>query len=193
MLIFGADVIGDSDISEHQYIGLVIGTEESVNRLHNRIGLDKEIHMRELSDNQKTTLYQRIDFTDNDIESWCMHVDRQNIIDTIKLSENLHPRFKRGKLIQRHFDNLLLKKIKQDIENFTIPYGKHIEDLTMQCDGDMIRTAQNWKMGTEHKGRAYQLADAIVYCRQRRHNVPGWHVHDFRDDLLVEMGRDLLR
>jgi len=193
MIIVGADVIGDSDISQHQFIGLVFGTEEAVNRLHNKIGLNKEIHMRELTEKQQNQVYQRIDFTDNEIEVWCLNVERQNIINAIKNHEHLNPKFKMGKKIQKHFDMLLLRKIRGQVEQFTLLHGKHINELTMECEGDMIMTAQNWNMGTQYKGKAYQLADAIVRCNQRRHRVNGCHGEDIRDELFDEMHHDLLK
>ncbi len=192
MVLIGSDAIGQSKISQHQYIAIVIGTDESINRIYNNIGLP-EIHMRDLTPNQRRRVMETLDFGPHDLTALCLHLERQTIIDDLRINEKLNPKRKQKIAIHKHFDYLLLKEIKNLIEEFTLLHGQHVDDLTMQCDGDMLLTAQNWNMGTTMRGRAYELSDALAFCNQRRHHVDGCHELDLRDKLRTKMYQDLLK
>lgn len=56
MIIGGADLSGNTiGGGQHRYIAIVIGKEESINRIHSKIGL-AEIHMVRLDARQKSTV-----------------------------------------------------------------------------------------------------------------------------------------
>lgn len=193
MLIAGADVSGNTrGDGQSRHIAFVLGTPESINRLHNQIGL-REIHMVDLDESKRKQVLENLEFTENDIIAWCLNVERQKIIDYITTHEKINPKNKQKSRIQKHFDYCLLQYVKDSIEQFTYSKNFQLSDICVQCDSDMDKTALNWKMQTSYKGKAYEIADAIAWCNEHGKKIKQCVEIDLRDKLRQQMEYDLLK
>ncbi|HEX5457253.1 MAG TPA: hypothetical protein VFX64_02575 [Candidatus Nitrosotalea sp.] len=122
MIIAGSDVSGNEIDGQHRHIAFVIGHEESINTLHNEIGI-KEIHMMRLGEADKKQVVQNLDFKKHGIKAWCFHVGKQHTIDAIYEHVRLHPKNKRKDKIYQNFEYHLLSYFKSEVEKLTFRQG----------------------------------------------------------------------
>ena len=192
IIVIGTDVAGNIYDGQSRYIAIIIGTEESINNTYNKIEITK-IHMASLSKKKKQHVIQNLKFKNNDLLALCLHVKRQKIIDYIYNNDKLQPKYKPKFKIQQHFDYLLLRKIRSKIEFFANARNQEIKDITMQCDSDMNKTGGNWGMKVAAKGKAYEMADAIAWCNERKKQIDFCLDMDLAQMLKEEMENDLLK
>lgn len=193
MIISGADVSGNTvGGGQHRYIAIVIGKEESINRIHSKIGLT-EIHMVRLDAQQKSTVRQNLDFKSDEILVLCIEVERQHIVDLIFKHAHLYPKTRSRQSIQQRFDYHLLDLIKERIETFTLGHKSALTDIVVQCDSDMELTVKNWKMVSARRGKAYEISDAVAHFNEKGTHLKGCIDLDLRDELRNKMEYDLLR
>ncbi len=193
MVIIGADVSGNiTGDGQSRHIAVVIGTEESISKIYQKIGLTR-IHMSSLSSSKRQKIFQELKFGNDDLLGMCLNVERQKIIDHIVCNTKLRPKNKPKFKIQKHFDYLLLKMIRDKIEYFAFPRNCEIRDIVMQCDSDMNLTGKNWGMSTVYGGQAYEIADAIAWCNERGQSIKRCLNIDLAARLHTEMSDDLLK
>ena len=189
----GADISGSiKRNSQAKYIAIVLGTKESINRIYQKIGLS-EIHMSLINNSQKQKVFQNLIFNNNDLIGICLTVERQNTIDLILNNPKFNSRSISKLKLQKHFDYLLLKKIRNIIESFSIPRKYELKDIVMQCDPDMSKTGINWNMKTSHKGKAYEIADAVAWCNGHGKEIKFCKEIDISNTLQKEMKHDMLK
>jgi hypothetical protein len=172
MLIAGSDVSGDVNKGQHRHIAFVVGKEESINALHNEIGI-KEIHMLRLEEREKRHVIQTIDFQKYNIKAWCFYVNKQNAINSIYSHTKLRPKNRMKEKVYETFDFHLLDHFKSELEDLTFANSIRLTDLHVQCEGDMSYTVINWKMTPDHKGKAYEFSDAVAWCNERGKKLKG--------------------
>ena len=76
MLIGGADVSGGMREGQRNHVALVVGKEDAINRIYNKIRVNP-IHMSEISNQKRLQVYRNLDLSSNDVCGWCFHVNRQ--------------------------------------------------------------------------------------------------------------------
>ena len=92
VVIIGADVSGNiTGDGQSRHIAVVIGTEESVNKIYQKIGLVR-IHMSSLSRSKRQNIFQELKFDNDDLLGMCLNVERQKTIDYIVCNAKLHPK-----------------------------------------------------------------------------------------------------
>ncbi len=191
MLIGGADVSGDSREGQQKHIAFLVGKEESINKLHDKIGLER-IHMSTISEKDRMNVYRNLKSISNDIHVWCFHVDRQRIEEHIQN----HKKFLKYKMpkhnIHKNFDLNWLRLFRSELENTTMPFGIAVTDLVIQTDGDMVKTIRNWRMKNSNVGKAHELADAVAWCNQKNIKID-CKVLDLRDEIKKKMEQTLLK
>jgi len=192
MLIAGSDVSGSDVDGQRRFIGFVIGTAERINSIFNNLEMDR-LHMSRLDEDEREHVRNTLDFSANDIMAWCFNVEKQNIIDYIYNHQNLRPKNRYKKKIYDHFDRLLLRMFRSELEDFTFSHSSRIEDLNVQCDKDTRDTIRVWHMNPNEEGRVYDLSDAIAWCNERNFSLDGCIERDFGNELKNEMEIDLLK
>ena len=193
MVIMGADVSGNTaDYGQSKYIAIIMGTEKSINKIYQKIGLAK-IHMVSLPDSKRQKVFRGLKFNNEDLLGLCLNVERQKTINYIVYNTKLDPKNKPKDKIQKHFDYLLLRAIRSKIESFVFPRNCEIKDVVMQCDSDMNRTGKNWSMRAINKGQAYEIADAVAWCNSHGKSIKQCVEIDLADTLRKEMKHDLLK
>ena len=193
VVIIGADVSGNiTGGGQSRHIAVVIGTEESINKIYQKIGL-AEIHMSSLSRSKRQNIFQELKFDNGDLLGMYLNVERQKTVDYIVCNAKLHPKNKPKFGIQKHFDYLLLQMIRDKIESFAFPRNCEIQDIVMQYDSDMILTGKNRGTGTVCGGQAYEIADAVAWCNERGQSIKRCLSIDLAAKLRTEMSDDLLK
>ena len=193
MLIGGADVSGGKADGQHNHVALVIGKEDAINRIYNRIGISP-IHMSEISKSQRRQVRDNLDFSSNELIVWCFHVSRQRIENDMK--ERIAPRKKRSPSINVHksFESYWFQTFREDLESFARAFGvEQLSDIVIEADADMRPTVKNWNLGVGIRGRAYELADAVAWFNQKGVKIPHCAVRDPRGDITDSMKRYLLK
>ena len=66
MLVGGVDVSGDRHQGQHNHVALVVGAEDAITRVYNKIGISP-IHMSELSEHQRLRVRNNLDLSSNEI------------------------------------------------------------------------------------------------------------------------------
>lgn len=191
MLIAGSDVSGNKTGEERRIIALVIGTEDSINSLHNKIGL-AEIHMSELKKNKRNHVLNNLDFQNKERFAISLEVEKNKTVHEIhEYMKKQEPLYDIGVIFQ-HFDLLLLDRIRKTIENIIVNYGMVIKDLSVQCEGDMLATIRAWnmKISDKGKGKAYELSDAIAWACNADKNIKGVIKKNLVHDLRNQMRKD---
>ena len=193
MIIAGSDVSGNTrGGGQKRYIAIVIGTEERINKIHKDIGI-KEIHMSELTPNQREKVYRKLNFNRSDIVAWCLDVEKQNIVHGIFKHTRLFPKKTNKGFIEKKFDHHLLQAIRSRIENFTYTRNGGLRDLTVQCDSDMFHTVKYWGMHDQHKGKAFELADAVAWFNEKNRKIKHCIQLDLKKGIKDEMESEFIR
>ena len=160
MLIGGADVSGSKTDGQQNHAALVVGKEDAINRIYNSIGISP-IHMSELSEHRRCQVYDRLDFSSNDVIVWYFHVSRHHAVNSMKervaSGKNRKPKIN----IHRSFDSYWFQLFKDALTDFVVSFRADLSDITIEADADMCPTIKNWNINGRYKGKAYELADAV--------------------------------
>lgn len=193
MLLLGADVSGNlTGDGQSRHIGLVLGTEENVNRMYRNLGLSKKIHMVAMSKLQRKTVFQNLEFNDK-LLGLCLNVEKQKTISSIINDPKFNPLTTPKSRLQKHFDYLVLKSIRPIIAPFLVSHGCEISDVIMQCDSDMVKTGRNWQMETSDRGRAYEIADVVAWFNGHSNPIKSCQEINLVYELLMQMRLDFLK
>lgn len=189
MIIAGADVAGSKKFGEHRVIALVIGIEEDINSLYNKIGLP-EIHMSELEETVRNQVIEKLDFKGKNILVFSLMVEKIKTVHKIhEYKKRQDPLFPVNVIFQ-HFDSSLLDEIKDRIEKITYRHGVGIRDLPVECENDMSNTVRTWRMQKKPMGKAYELSDAIAWCCNNDKRIKGIIRLDLVSKLRKKMEHD---
>lgn len=191
MFLMGTDVSGHVGAFRHaQHMSFVLGAEEDINRVHNRLGVSY-IHMTKLSHTKRNKIISKLLF-DRGTMALCAYVEKQLIINQITND----PRFDRHRstaVVHRHFNYILWNCMRETIEQFTADHRCDVRDIVVQCDRDMEDAALQWHMKKSHKGKAHDLADIVGWCNSHHRRIRTCQELDFRAVLLESLRRDLLK
>lgn len=191
LLIAGTDTSGSEVVGQRKFISLVVGKDETLNAMFNRIGL-RQIHMIRLEENEQNHVIDTLRFS-ADVAAWCLTVDKQRIIDYIFHHEQLNNKHKPKVRISAHFDRLVLRHIREELQVFLQPHRMEIEQINIEYDADMSETIKIWRMNPKMKGRVHQIADAIAWANYRGRTIRGCRELDLSEELKQQMEYDLLK
>ena len=190
MLIGGADVSGSKADGQHNHAALIVGREDAVNRIYNNIGISP-IHMSEMSERQRSQVYDRLDFSSNEIIVWCFHINRPYIENAVQYRIMSGKKRRRRINIHRSFDSYWFQLFKSELASFAAGLREELSDITIEADADMRRTIKNWNIGDRYKGKAYELADAVAWFNQKKCKIQNCKVMNLQDDIKRSMELDL--
>ncbi|MEK0336187.1 MAG: hypothetical protein QQN41_01995 [Nitrosopumilus sp.] len=190
MLLVGADVSGE-DGNQHKIISIVIGTRDSLYSLYKNIGI-KKIHMKNLSNKDRAQVIDRINFDHDERIALSFCVNKINLVHEIHEHKKRKNKYADIDTIFREFDEIILRKVKPLIENFTIPRGVRHEELVYQVDDDMKHTIRHWGIKWEPGDIVHELADAVSYCHNKDFPVPELQLFDWSKDISSELKKKLL-
>lgn len=186
----GADVSGHAGHRWHaRNIGLVLGTEEGVNRAHQRLGFGR-VHMSRMREEKRNKIIDRTRF-DCDVLGICVHVEKQKAIDGVLRHRAFGTKPKHT--AYNHFRHLLWRSVQDDIMNFAAKHRCEVRDIEVECDSDMRDTALAWGMKPVAGAKAYDLADVIAWSNVHGRVIKTCKEVDIRDRIYKDMRRDLLK
>lgn len=166
MLLVGMDVSGDEDRSNYEYLGIVIGTNESILSLSEKMGSYPE-HMSRLKDKEKENVVQSLTFDSKNRIAFCVRLDRQRIIDKIKESRKVRKQRTPTKSILRTFNRVIMQEVRCRIEEFALLHDISITEIVVQCDRDAKPFAIAGCLQHTRKGAAYRVSDYVAWCNNR--------------------------
>ena len=82
MLVAGMDVSGDKDSTNYKFLGIVIGTHQSIMSLSSDLGFYPE-HMSRTDDKEKSDIISKLRFDSINRIAYCIKLDRAKIIQPI--------------------------------------------------------------------------------------------------------------
>lgn len=78
--------------------------------------------------------------------------------------------------IHKSFDSYRFPLFKGEPADFAARFRAELSGIVIEADADMRQTVKNWKIEYKHKGRAYELSDAVA-----RFNQKGVRIQNCRD------------
>lgn len=165
-ILIGMDVSGDSkDRSNYKFLGIVMGTQESIMSLSENIGSQYPEHMSKIMD--KDGVLDKLSFDSKNRIAFCVKLDREKIVnefDSIKIRR----RKIRKSDILRTFERVVMQEVGRRIQNFALLHKVSITDVTIQCDKDSEFFARAGNLQYVRKGVAYRLSDYVAWCNNRK-------------------------
>ena len=97
--------------------------------------------------------------------------------------------------IHNTFDNVLLSLFQNKISEFIRKYGNTSNwiGLNVQHDPDTTFALNRWKMIPVKKGKAYELADVVAWCNERRKTLNGCDDYNYSEKIIDTMKHLLLK
>ena len=83
-LVGGMDLSGNNYAESSRYIGIVIGTQEKIDRVIRRLGLPPSHTAMDKSGTNRSAVASSLMFDDGEIVAFCAKIDKVRIIDQIK-------------------------------------------------------------------------------------------------------------
>ena len=192
MLIGGVDVSGSKADGQQNHVALVVGKEDTINRIYNNVGISA-IHMSKMSKPQRDQVLKNLDFSSNEIAVWCFHVNRRQIEDCIQKRITSEKKRKSKVNIHKSFESYWFQLFKDELADFAVRFRAEISDIVVEADADMRPTIKNWNIDSKHKGRAYELSDAVAWFNQKGINIQNCKVVDLRSAIMDSMEHHLLK
>jgi len=155
------DVSGNQEKSNYNYLGVVLGTHESLQNLSKELGAYPE-HMSKIPKNQRLELIKKLTFDGNNRIALCIKLDRKRILSEVKNSRKGR-RFSNGKILNI-FETIVMKELKKKIEAFVLDHKTSLTELKFQCDNDCIKFLKNGSFQKAPIGVAYRIADYVAWC-----------------------------
>ena len=172
MLTGGMDVSGNQDEGQYKFMGMVIGTQDSINHIVKKAELDRYSKggMKQTRIRQK--MISKLSFDGINNVAFCVLIDRERIITKIRSS-------KRGKLersganIYRIYNNSAFYHIKNQIAAFSNRHGHGYGDIQFQCDSDCERFAKENALQYTDAGTTHTLSDLVAWANKRQKKIHG--------------------
>ena len=185
MLMAGMDVSGDSITGNHKFMAIVITTSESANSLSR--SLPNILHMNQIQNKKnRDEITSKLRFDGRNTIAFCVRIDRDTIIKKVRGRKLTRQNISHAKMI-RTYHRLLLKCLRQKVEDFIVRHSCSLGEVTFQCDGDCVSFAKDNGLCFSHGGTIHGLADVVAWTNNHNDELPGV----FSIDLTREMERQL--
>lgn len=155
------DVSGNQEKSNYNYLGVVLGTNESIQNLSKELGSYPE-HMSKIPKNERSEIIKKLTFDGNDRIAFCFKLDRKRILSEVKNSRKGR-RISTGKILNV-FETLIMKELRKRIENFVLNHKTSLTELRFQCDDDCVKFLRNGSFQKVPIGIAYRISDYVAWC-----------------------------
>ena len=189
-ILVGMDVSGDSDRSNYNYLGIVVGTHERIMQIHDPVKHFPE-HMASIDESDKEQIIQNLYFNSTTEIAFCVKLDRKNIINNITSTKRSNGKnLEKGKVI-RTYNRVVIQEIKKRLENFLFSQGVSITEIVIQCDGDCKCFAKSGALQYSRKGVAYKLSDYVAWSNNKNRNPASINEVDFTIEIPIKMKKIL--
>ena len=172
MLLAGVDVSGSKPVGNYKFMGIVIGTQESICCIDKNLE-SKQIHMSAVIDKKKQdAILSKLRFNGNENIAFCVRLDKDTIVKEISTRKKLghrHPR----KNIFRAYDYLLYKYMHERITTFLAKHNHALSDVAFQCDSDCRDFIKANGLRHDSIGNAHRLADIVAWSNNKNKEPRG--------------------
>ena len=165
-LFVGADVSGSKPVGNHKFMGIVIGTQESIRSMVKNLGSNR-IHMSPVKDKkrQDATL-SKLRFDGDEDTAFCIRLDKDAIVRKIGTRKKPGHQYPKKKIF-RVYDYLLCKYMYEEITTFLAKHNRALPDIAFQCDGDCRDFVRVNGLRHGSAGDAYMLADIVAWSSNK--------------------------
>lgn len=161
------DVSGDEDNKNYKYLGIVIGTNESIMSLSNDIGPFPERFSR-VKPQDREKIIKKLIFDSKNRMAFCVRLERQKIIKEISNSRIVSKYRKIGKKkLYNTFEYVIMQQVNKKIREFITVHGVSMNQLIIQGDKDSTYFANAGNFRHQERGAAYRLSDYVAWCNNK--------------------------
>ncbi len=172
-LVAGMDVSGNPNTGNHKFMGIVIGTKDSIDSMARQLNIKQFLPNQIKLTKIRRDLTSQLQFDGKKNIAFCVKIERDQIIKDIKkLSEKKHPHLHRSKIISTHH-YLLLQHLREKILNFAITHKYSLSDIVFECDDDCRDFIQSNGLHHDNGGNAYMLSDLVAWGNNRGYEADG--------------------
>jgi hypothetical protein len=171
MLVAGMDVSGDYQFGNHKFMGIVIGTSESIMALSKDIG-HLRTHVSGLKPAEQEAITKKMTFDYNNRIAICFRLNQNEIIDRVKQRRQIRQRrTPEGKLV-RLFHRVAYQFLKPEIERFVLSHNQSVNELIVECDRDCSSFVKENSLKADMVKDAHKIADIIAWSNNKSKNIP---------------------
>jgi len=183
MLLAGMDVSGDDKSGNYKYLAVIIGTEESINRLSDDIGY-LPTHISRLGGRKQNEIIGKMVFDGKSRIAFCIYLKRDEIVDFVKNKRKAKKKRMPIAKIRRTYNYVVMYEVKKFLEKFLLDHNLSITDLLIQCESDCIPFARAGSLKYEYsKAKVYRIADITAYCNNKKLRIPNVNEKNFTKEI----------
>lgn len=172
IMLAGVDVSGSKPVGNHKFMGIVIGTQESIRCIVKNLESNQN-HMNAVMDKKKQdTILSRLRFNGNENIAFCVRLDKDTIVKKISTRKKYGHRYPR-KNIFRAYDYLSYKYMYERIATFLARHNHALSDVVFQCDSDCRDFIKVNGLRHDNAGNAYRLADIVAWSNNKNKEPRG--------------------
>jgi len=190
MLLAGMDVSGRPHVDNYMYLAIVLGTDESINALFNKLNLPKK-HMSAIHMEKQDQIVNDLDFDCVNRTAFCITINRKQIIETIKNHRRMRSRNISYFRLYSMFERNLFKYLRDDLGNFILQHKESITELSIQCDNDSRNFIRTWGLKPAIADNAHKIADVVAWCNNKEISVSGVIDRDYRKKIIDDIFSEL--
>ena len=168
-ILVGMDVSGISGYSNYNYLGVVMGTQQDIIKMHDSVKGFSE-RMTRISNLDRQHVVSRIKFDSTNTSTLCVKLDRENIVKEIRgKKRNRKKQLEKGKVL-RTYNRVVMQVVTKELNRFLVKHGSSTSDIVIQCDSDCVCFAKAAALKHERKGIAHTLSDYVAWFNGKNKN-----------------------
>ena len=184
MLVGAMDVSGNPKKGNHVFMGLVIGTKENLDAMINNLQLNKLSASTVKQNKTRSDLASKIRFNGKENIGFCIRLDRREIISDVK--EKTDSKYA---VIYQRYNRLLLKFMREKINEFLIMHKAELSKVGFQCDADCNGFISDNNLCSRNQEFVHTLADLVAWSNNRGKEPNGVIYLDPREWIRKELNR----
>ena len=172
-IVAGVDVSGDPGSGNYKFMGIVMGTRKKIDSIFRHLESD-HIHMSMIK-NKRTQdeLISMLKFDGSDITAFCIRLDRVEIINTIQNMRRARSKNIPGRKITEMYNRLLLRYVRDKLEEFPSRHGHALSEVAFQSDSDCVNFLKDNGLRHSDAGNAHMLSDIVAWANNRSREPEG--------------------
>ncbi len=187
IIVAAMDVSGDPSIGNHGFIGIVIGTKESIDSMAKHLGSNK-IHMSEIKHKKdRDSIISQLKFDNRNNIALCVKLNRDVVISRIRKMKRIRQQNIPNKKILRAYNKFVLYHLREKITNFLTKYGYTLSDIVFECDMDCRTLLKDNGLGYTDKNTAHMLSDIIAWANNNNKEPKGVISIDLTEIIEIEL------
>lgn len=174
------DVSGNPNVGNYVFMGMVIGTKESIDSVVKLLRL-KQFTCKQIKDTKiREELSSQLDFNSNENIAFCIRIEQDDIVNKIKAMRHRKRKRITHRKIYQTFHSLVMCYLDDQITQFRINHKCDLSEVIFHCDHDCksfaIQNNLNYKIchpKADNKScydddeYAYVLSDLVAWSGKK--------------------------